>query len=107
MYKISCKLCDSAGRPQFYIGESERPIRYRFNEHLGDARLRRLDTPLGEHVLELHADIPSSDVNNSFRIEILIAVKPEVTIDESIYIRNLSPTLNTMQSSWPLVNSVG
>ena len=34
---------------------------------LGDARLRRLDAPLGEHVLELHTDIPSSDVNNSFR----------------------------------------
>ena len=109
VYKISCKLCESAGRAQFYIGESKRPIRYRFNEHLGDARLRRLDTPLGEHVLEWHADIPSSNVNDSFRIEILSADRdvPEVKIDESIHIRNLTPTLNTMSSSWPLVNSVG
>ena len=90
------------------IGENKWPIRYRFNEHLGDARLRRLDTPLGEHVLELHAGISSSDVNNSFRIEILSADRDvtEVKIDESIHIRNLSPTLNTMHSSWPLVNSV-
>ena len=85
---------------QFYIGESKWPIRYRFNEHLGDARLRRLDAPLGEHVLELHADIPSSDVNNSFRIQISSADRdlPEVKIDESIHIRNLSPTLNILST---------
>ena len=109
VYKITCKSCHSDGSPHFYIGESKRPIRYRFNEHLGDARLRRLDTPLGEHVLELHRDMSSEEVNNAFRIEILSADRdvPEVKIDESIHIRDRAPTLNTMSGSWPLVHSVG
>ena len=79
------------------------------NEHLGDARLRRLDTPLGEHILKFHTDISSNEVNNAFRIEILSVDRDvaEVKIDESIHIRNMSPTLNTMSSSWPLVHTVG
>ena len=109
VYKITCKLCESEGSPQFYIGESKRPIRYRFNEHLGDARLRRLDTPLGEHILASHMDISNNEVNNAFHIDILSTDRdaPEVKIDESIQIRNMSPTLNTMSSSWPLVHSIG
>ena len=109
VYKITCKLCKSTGNSEYYIGESKRPIRYRFNEHLGDARLRRMDTPLGEHILNSHTDISNADVNNAFHIEILSTDRdvPEVKIDESVHIRNLLPTLNTMSSSWPLVHSVG
>ena len=109
VYKITCKLCKSTGNSEYYIGESKRPIRYRFNEHLGDARLRRMDTPIGEHILNSHTDISNADVNNAFHIEILSTDRdvPEVKIDESVHIRNLSPTLNTMSSSWPLVHSVG
>ena len=49
VYKISCRACANAGTQATYIGQSRRPIRVRFNEHLGDARLRRPDTGLGEH----------------------------------------------------------
>ena len=71
VYKITCNLCNSTGISEYYIGESKRPIRYRFNEHLWDARLRRMDTPLGEHIPNSHTDISNADVNNAFHIEIL------------------------------------
>ena len=104
VYKVTCKSCEAEQRNQCYIGECTRPVRYRFNEHLSDARLRKLDTPLGEHTLHHHTDLSNTDINNSFRIEILDRGKDcaEVKIKESIQIRNLKPSLNTMQSSWPL-----
>ena len=106
IYKITCKLCETEQRSQCYIGECTRPVRYRFNEHLSDARLRKQDTPLGEHILDSHTDLASSTINNAFRIEILDSGKDcaEVKIRESIHIRNLKPSLNVMQSSWPLTH---
>ena len=105
IYKIKCEICDKNGRAEFYIGESSRPIRYRFNEHLSDARLRKADTPLGEHISDVHFDANSGDINSGFKIEILGYGRDsaELKITESIKIRNLKPALNTMKSSWPLV----
>ena len=99
-------MCDATGRTEFYIGESTRPIRYRFNEHLGDACLRRLDTPLGEHIIDYHQNTSNADINRGFNIEILKTGRDcaETKIAESIQIRNLKPTLNVMKSSWPLVH---
>ena len=34
VYKISCKMCSTGQTPYFYIGETSRPIRERFKEHL-------------------------------------------------------------------------
>ena len=105
VYKITCKLCEAEQRAEFYVGECTRPVRYRFNEHLGDARLRKLDTPLGEHIVAYHLDLPNTEINTSFRIEILSIGRDcaEVKIQESLHIKTLKPTLNTMKSSWPLV----
>ena len=47
IYKITCLACKRQGAQASYIGQSRRPIRARFNEHLGDARLRKPDTGLG------------------------------------------------------------
>ena len=104
IYKITCKPCEAQQHDESYVGECTRPVRYRFNEHLSDARLRRLDTPLGEHTLQSHPDLSNAEVNKSFRIEIIDRGKDcaDVKIKESIHIRNLKPSLNTMQSSWPL-----
>ena len=45
-------------------------------------------------------------INNTFRIDILDRGKDcaEVKIRESLHIRKLKPSLNTMQSSWPLTH---
>ena len=69
--KVTCKLCERSGRKVFYIGGSIRPVRYRFNEHLSDARLRRPDTPLGEHIIDAHFNFSSDDINSGFTIEIM------------------------------------
>ena len=104
IYQITCKPCETKQLTESYIGECTRPVRYRLNEHLSDARLRKPDTPLGEHILHAHLDTSNTDINNSFRIEILDRGKDcaEVKIKESLYIRNIKPSLNSMQSSWPL-----
>ena len=78
-----------------YIGECTRPVRYRFNEqYLSDARLRKTDTSLGEHIIHSHFDLTHAEVNTSFRIEIVDRGKDcaDVKIKESIQIRNLKPT---------------
>jgi len=107
VYKLTCKLCEAERRVESYVGECTRPVRYRFNEHLGDARLRKLDTPLGEHILDHHSDLSNNIINTAFRIEILCTGRDcaEVKIQESIQIKALKPTLNTMRSSWPLVHA--
>ena len=99
-------MCETTGRTEFYIGESTRPVRYRFNEHLSDARLRKLDTPLGEHIIDSHQNISNTDINQGFNIEILKTGRDcaEIKIAESIQIRNMKPTMNVMKSSWPLVH---
>ena len=104
VYKVTCLGCQTEQRNESYIGESTRPVRYRFNEHLSDARLRKLDTPLGEHTLQHHANLSNSDIKSLFHIEILDHGRDcaEVKIKESIHIRNQKPSLNSMHSSWPL-----
>ena len=104
VYKITCSLCERNGRTEFYIGESTRPVRYRFNEHLSDARLRKPDTPLGEHIADSHFNASSTEINSAFTIDIIGWGRDsaELKITESIKIRDLRPTLNMMKSSWPL-----
>ena len=73
---------------------------YWFNEHLSDARLRKLDTPLGEHISDSHPELTNRDINSYFNIEILDKGTDcaEVKIRESIHIRNLKPTLNSVKA---------
>ena len=105
VYKVTCEMCQLKGQTHFYIGECTRPVRYRFNEHLSDARLRKPDTPLGEHVTDCHLDTSNAEINTGFKIDILCTGRDcaEIKIAESVQIRNLRPTLNVMRSSWPLV----
>ena len=105
VYKISCKRCKFDPNPYFYIGETSRPVRERFKEHLSDARLRKLGTGLGEHVLDHHTDLCHKDVNSSFFIEILSRNRDvaDNKIDESIKIRDCDPGLNTYAKSWPII----
>ena len=99
VYRIDCKLCQE--NQAFYIGESRRAIRKRFNEHLGDARNRRADSPFGIHQ-GVHPETPLTSQNLSVRILSRAVDGPDRKIKESIFIRDQKPTLNTQTSSWPL-----
>ena len=98
VYKITCQLCHTT-----YIGETGRMVRYRFNEHLADARHKRTDTPFGDHFRNCHPnhDVKPEDLN----IDILKRAGDikERKIAESIHIREDQPRLNTQVSSWTLL----
>ena len=108
IYQITCLECGRRGERATYIGQSRRPIRARFNEHLGDARLRKPDTGLGDHTLEEHEDMTNTEINSNFHIAILTTKEHEadLRICESIYIRDNCPTMNTKSRSWPLTKHV-
>ena len=99
IYRIDCTLCPE-GQP-FYIGESRRSIRKRFNEHLGDAKNRRADWPFGIHQND-HTNTTLTCQNLRIKILARATDGPDRKIKESIYIRDQKPTLNTQTSSWPL-----
>ena len=102
VYKITCTLCDQT--PSFYIGETKRRVRDRFNEHIRDAKNKTTNTPFGDHVTRRHPD--SSITSASFEISIERVCKDvaDLKIAESIEIRNQRPNLNTQTSSWPLLH---
>ena len=89
-------------------GQSRRPIRVRFNEHLGDAHLRKPDTGLGDHTFGHHADMDNKQVNVNFHIEIITTKDHEADLRtcESIFIREHNPSVNTKSRSWCLTKHV-
>ena len=95
IYYVECNLCGVA-----YVGETKRPIRLRFNEHLLDAKKHSSDTPFGDHFRERHSDITLPE--NPLSIKVLHRAKdhPNRKIMESLYIRQLKPALNRNVASW-------
>ena len=79
------------------------PINIYFNEHLGDARLCKPDTVLGDHNFECHTEIDSKEINTNYRIKIFTTKEHEadLRISEDIYIRDNSQ-MNTKSRSWNL-----
>ena len=108
VYKITCLTCQSIGVTATYIGQSRRPIRARFNEHLGDARLRKPDTGLGDHIAEHHWEMDNNKINSNFHIEILTTKEHEadLRICESVHIRDQTPSMNTKSRSWNLTKHI-
>ena len=99
VYHIKCVLCNSD-----YIGETKRPLRLRFNEHLRDSKNRTKDIPFGDHMRQHHSDAIISA--SSLRVRILRRCKDVayLKITESKCIRDLKPKLNTQTSSWKILS---
>ena len=85
-----------------YIGETRRSVRLRYNEHLRDAKNHKKDTPFGLHQTK-HPDVQLSSANVTIKIIHVAKDGPDRKIWESIFIRDLKPTLNTQTSSWPII----
>ena len=102
IYRIDCTLC--ANGESFYIGETRRSVRLRFNEHIRDAKNNKTETPFGLHQTK-HPDVQLDSCNLSIQILHVSKDGPDRKIWESIYIRDLKPTLNTQTSSWLLIHS--
>ena len=83
VYRIDCTLCPEG--QSFYIGESRRSIRKRFNEHLGDARNRRADSPFEIHQND-HTNTTLTCQNLRIKILARATDGPDRKIKESIYV---------------------
>ena len=103
VYRLKCKLCASDVGQMEYIGETKRPLRLRFNEHLRDMTSQKQDTPLGDHFRTCH---PQTTGNlTHIDVEVLYRARdhPDRKIAESLLIRQLDPRLNSNVSSWPIM----
>ena len=104
VYELTCKLCQEQGRTIKYIGESKRPVRLRFNEHLRDAINRSQDTPMGDHFRECHSDRVAQQ-NDLLKVRVIYRSRdhPDRKIMESLIIQDDRPHLNSNVSSWPIL----
>ena len=104
VYEISCQVCQKNSREGFYIGETKRPLRLRFNEHVRDMLNTTQDTPMGDHFREQHANLTHS-TNIPLKVKVIYKSKdhPDRKIAESLMIRKNRPQLNSNVSSWPVL----
>ena len=103
VYELSCTLCGDT-----YIGESKRPLRLRFNEHVRCAANETQYTPIGDHFASCHTGLPRADKLADPPLEVRILRKtrdhPDRKIAESLCIRDRKPRLNENLSSWRTIS---
>ena len=103
VYELSCNVCQENGPGRTYVGETKRPVRLRFNEHVRAAINETQDTPMGDHFRESHSGADMDSV--PLRIRVLYKSKdhPDRKIAESLMIQKNRPHLNTNLASWPIL----
>ena len=82
VYRMDCKLCRMD--ESFYIGETRRSVRLRYNEHIRDAKNNKTDTPFGLHQAK-HPGVQLNHSNVSIKILHVSKDGPDRKIWESIY----------------------
>ena len=105
VYEISCGLCGGNDKEGVYIGETKRPLRLRFNEHVRDMINRTPDTPMGDHFTEKHSNSFVHGSSIPLKIKMMYKSKdhPDRKIAESLLIKKYRPELNSRISSWPIL----
>ena len=98
VYGLECSLCGDR-----YIGETKRPLRLRYNEHLRDGTNKTRDTPLGDHFADKHPQDNATDTTLAVKIIRKCIDEADRKIAESVAIRDATPTLNTYTASWPIL----
>ena len=107
VYKLQCVICEGRGENVSYIGETKRPIRLRFNEHVLNAKNSTPDTPIGDHFIAVHQDYQPPRGYIPLSVEILQKTfdHPDRKICESLHIRKQKPLLNRNVASWYIMRS--
>ena len=105
VYRITCVVCKEMGELVTYIGESIRPIRLRFNEHVLSAKNKTPDTPIGDHFITAHHDYKAEGSSIPLSKEILKKTHDHHhrKICESLHIREKKPQQNENVSSWHIM----
>jgi len=98
VYKYKCGQCDST-----YIGESIRHFATRIAQHKGVSVRTgfRLSTPGESRIRDHCSQTQHSFCNKNFSV-LKVSNEFDIKICESIYIHQLNPDLNSMNSSTPL-----
>ena len=104
VYEIRCDICKEMNKEGIYIGETKRPLRLRFNEHVRDMLNKTQDSPMGDHFREHHGEVTHGS-SIPLKIKVLYKSKdhPDRKIVESLIIRKNRPQLNSNVSSWPIL----
>jgi len=100
VYELECGLCGEK-----YVGETKRPVRLRYNEHLRDGSNKTLDTPIGDHFSTRHPEQNATDTILQAKIIRRCTDEADRKQAESITIRDTTPSLNTYTASWPLLRN--
>ena len=98
VYQLECSLCGDK-----YVGETSRPVRLRYNEHLRDGINKKVGTPLGEHFIAKHNNQAPTDTTLTACIVRKCEDEADRRIAESIIIRDTLPALNDNTTSWQLL----
>ena len=100
VYSLTCTICSKE-----CIGETQRPIRARVQEHFVDTRKRRKDTSWGEHAFSFHKDIACAKERTPIFTAHILAFEENVIrrkAREAIEIRDRWPEINR-NGGWQLV----
>ena len=91
VYELSCNVCQKKGQVVRYIGETKRPVRLRFNEHVRDVQNESQDTPMGDHFRDSHP--PTERGADPLKLRILYRSRdhPDRKIAESLLIQKHPP----------------
>ena len=91
IYKFTCSLCGD-----FYIGSTNRPFRYRFQEHCRSIDNRDSKSALSVHMSSVHFDHTNTSSIDAFTLSFIdIQNNPIKTrLAESELIRKLKPKIN-------------
>ena len=98
VYDVECKICGDR-----YIGESKRPVRLRFNEHVRSMLNGTEYTALGDHFRQKHIGVSKNKSLLAVRILRRTLDHPDRKISESLYIRDMKPSMNENTTSWPIL----
>ena len=98
-------VCGNRGDDVTYIGETKRPIRLRFNEHVLSAKNKTPETPIGDHFIAAHREHQCIRGEIPLSVEILQKTfdHPHRKMCESLQIRKQKPLLNRNVSSWHII----
>ena len=103
VYSMFCSLCG-----QEYVGETQRCIRERFQEHYRQARALTAETPWGSHYSQYHPTEVTKKPFKPFSNASILSIEPSHVnrrIMEATVIRDRRPSINN-DCGWVLLDSV-
>ena len=90
VYQFSCRHCND-----FYVGQTNRPFKFRYCEHSRAIKKFDRSSALTEHLQKHHAKLVNKSISD-FKLQVIDKCADPVTtrVTEARYIRLLRPKIN-------------